>query len=65
MASLAGAVRLTAPTVPLFAVAWFIAILALLTRFFGVEIPWISEHFGDTMLIAFLVLTAGVVFRGI
>ena len=65
MASLAGAVRLSAPTVPLFAVAWFIAILALLARFFGLDIPWISENVADTLLIAFLILTAGVVFRGL
>ena len=65
MASLAGAVRLSAPTVPLFAVAWFIAVLALLGRFFGLDIPWVSDHFGDTLLIAFLLLSAGVVFKGL
>ena len=64
MASLAGAVRLTAPTVPLFGVAWFIAVLGLLARVFGLDIPWVSDHVADTFLIAFLVLTAGVVFRG-
>ena len=65
MASLAGAVRLTAPTVPLFAVAVVIALLGVLAHFLGMDIPWIAENTAETFLIAFLVLAAGVVFKGI
>ena len=55
---------LTAPSVPLFAVAVVLAVLAMLVQYGGVDIPVISEHAFNTLAIAFAVLTAGVLLRG-
>lgn len=65
MASLRGAISLSAPTVPVFGIAVFIALLAVLARFLGIEIPWVSDNVAETLLIAFAVLGAGVVFKGL
>jgi hypothetical protein len=65
MASLRGAISLSAPTVPVFGVAVFIALLAVLARFLGIHIPWVSDHVAETLLIAFAVLSAGVMFKGV
>ncbi|HKA99317.1 MAG TPA: hypothetical protein VKD02_00930 [Methyloceanibacter sp.] len=40
------------------------AVLALLVRYAGVAIPVVSGHSFETMLAAFLLLLAGVLFRG-
>ena len=55
---------LTAPYVPLFAIAVILAVLALLAHYGGVAIPFISTHAFDTLAVAFAVLTAGVLLRG-
>lgn len=55
---------LTAPSVPLFAIAVILAVLAMLVQYGGVSIPVISEHVFNTLAIAFAVLTAGVLLRG-
>lgn len=65
MASLRGAINLSAPTVPVFGIAVFIALLAVLARFLGIDIPWVSDNVAETLLIAFAVLGAGVVFKGL
>jgi len=65
MASLRGAIRLSAPTVPVFGLALFIALLAVLARFLGLNIPWVDEHVAETLMIAFAVLSAGVMFKGL
>jgi len=65
MAKVRGAYALTAPTVPVFAIALVLAILALVAQYAGVGIPWISGHVTETLTIAFAVLTAGVLFRGL
>ena len=41
-----------------------LAVLALLVRYAGVAIPVASGHSFETMLAAFLLLLAGVLFRG-
>lgn len=56
---------LTAPTVPLFAVAVILAVLAMLAQYGGVDIPLISEHVFNTLAVAFAILTAGVLLRGL
>jgi hypothetical protein len=65
MASLRGAISLSAPTVPVFGLALFIALLAVLARFLGINIPWVNDHVAETLLIAFVVLSAGVMFKGL
>ena len=41
-----------------------LAVLALLVRYAGVAIPVVSGHSFETMLAAFVLLLAGVLFRG-
>jgi hypothetical protein len=41
-----------------------LAVLALLVRYADVAIPVVSGHSFETMLAAFLLLLAGVLFRG-
>lgn len=55
---------LTAPTVPVFAIAVILAVLAMLAQYGGVDIPLISEHVFNTLAAAFVVMTAGVLLRG-
>lgn len=55
---------LTAPSVPLFAIAVVLAVLAMLVQYGGVDVPLVSEHVFNTLAIAFAVLTAGVLLRG-
>ena len=54
---------LTAPSVPLFAIAVILAVLAMLVQYGGVAIPIVSEHAFNTLAVAFAVLTAGVLLR--
>jgi len=56
---------LTAPSVPLFAIAVILAVLAMLAQYGGVDVPVVSEHVFNTLAIAFAVLTAGVLMRGV
>jgi hypothetical protein len=44
--------------------AVLLAVLALLVRYASVAIPVVSGHSFETMLAAFLLLLAGVLFRG-
>jgi hypothetical protein len=55
---------LTAPSVPLFAIAVVLAVLAMLVQYGGVAIPVVSEQVFNTLAVAFAVLTAGVLLRG-
>ncbi|MBA3999876.1 hypothetical protein [Brevundimonas sp.] len=55
---------LTAPSVPLFAIAVVLAVLAMLVQYGGIDIPVISEHAFNTLAVAFAILTAGVLLRG-
>lgn len=65
MAYRRGGFALTAPSVPLFVVSLVLAVAAMLANYGGVSIPWVSANVFDTLAIAFLVMTAGVVARGI
>jgi hypothetical protein len=65
MANARGAFALTAPTVPVFGIALVLAVAALAAHFGGVGIPWISGHVVETLGIAFALLTAGVVLKGL
>lgn len=56
---------LTAPTVPVFAIAVILAVLAMLAQYGGVDIPLISEHVFNTLAAAFVIMTAGVLLRGL
>lgn len=55
---------LTAPSVPLFAIAVVVAVLAMVVQYGGVDIPLISKHAFETLAVAFAILTAGVLLRG-
>ena len=57
-------VPLTAPSVPLFAIAVVLAVLSMLVQYSGIGIPFISEHVFTTLAVAFAILTAGVLLRG-
>ncbi|RYF90455.1 MAG: hypothetical protein EON95_16910 [Caulobacteraceae bacterium] len=65
MATRRAAFVLTAPSVPVFAIAVILAILALAAHYGGVAIPWIGGHVIETLTAAFVLLTAGVLLRGI
>lgn len=64
MAYRQGSLVLTAPSTPLFAVSVLLAIAAAVSHYGHVAIPLISAHEFDTMVLAFAVLTAGVLMRG-
>jgi hypothetical protein len=56
--------NLTPPSQVTFILAVLLAVLALLVRYANVVIPVVSGHSLETMLVAFLLLLAGVLFRG-
>lgn len=64
MAARRAGLPLTAPSVPLFAIAVVLAVLAMLVQYGGIDIPFIREHAFNTLALAFAVLTAGVLMRG-
>jgi hypothetical protein len=55
---------LSAPSQVTFILSVLLAILSLLVRYADVAIPVVSGHSYETMLVAFLLLLAGVLFRG-
>ncbi len=59
------AFALTAPTVPVFAIAVVLAVVALVAHYGGVAVPWVSGHVVETLTAAFALLTAGVLLRGL
>lgn len=56
--------NLSAPSQVTFLLAVLLAVLALLVRYAHAAIPVVVGHSFETMLIAFLLLLAGVLFRG-
>jgi hypothetical protein len=56
---------LTPPTRLTFIVSVALAILALLVHYGHVSIPVVSAHVFETLLIGYLVLLAGNLFRGL
>ncbi|MDP3632449.1 hypothetical protein [Phenylobacterium sp.] len=64
MAARRAGLPLTAPSVPLFAIAVVLAVLSMLVQYGGIDIPLIREHVFTTLAVAFAILTAGVLLRG-
>ena len=56
--------NLTPPSPLAFVLSVFLVILALLVRYAHVAIPVVSNHSFETLLAGFLLLLAGVMFRG-
>jgi len=65
MANRSRSLALTAPSTPLFVVSLVLAIVAAVAHYGNVGIPFVSAHVVDTLVLAFGVLTAGVVMRGV
>jgi hypothetical protein len=55
---------LTPPSRAVFFISVLLAVLALLVRYAHVAIPVVSDHSFETLLIAFLLLLAGNLFKG-
>jgi hypothetical protein len=55
---------LSPPTKVTFILSVFLAVLALLVRYAAAAIPVVSGNSFETLLAAFLLLLAGVLFRG-
>jgi uncharacterized membrane protein YeaQ/YmgE (transglycosylase-associated protein family) len=61
-----GRFHLTPPTFPIFIISLVLAVLALLVHYVGLRIPIITAaNVFDVLAIAYVVLLAGVLFRGI
>ena len=56
--------NLSPPSQVTFILSVLLAVLALLVRYADVAVPVVSGHSFETMLVAFLLLLAGVLFRG-
>ena len=56
--------NLTPPSQVTFILSVLLAILALLVKYAGAAIPVVSGHSFETMVLAFVLLLAGVLFRG-
>ncbi len=57
--------NLSAPTLPVFLVSIILAILAVLVAYAGIKIPVITGHAFLTLLIGYVVLLAGNLFKGV
>ncbi|MBV5270327.1 MAG: hypothetical protein JZU55_11045 [Afipia sp.] len=57
--------HLSAPTFPIFLLSLILAILAALSVYAGVKIPYISGHGFATLGISYLLLLAGNLFKGL
>ena len=55
---------LSAPSQVTFLLSGLLAVLALLARYADVAVPIVSGNSFETLLVAFLLLLAGVMFRG-
>jgi hypothetical protein len=55
---------LNPPTRVVFLISVFLALLAVLVRYAHVAIPVVSTYTFETLLVAFLLLLAGNLFRG-
>lgn len=54
---------LSAPTMPVFAIAVILALLAVIATF--VAIPFVTQYAFWVAVVAFIVLAAGCLFRGV
>ena len=57
--------NLSPPTNPVFIISVVLAILAVLVRYAGVNIPVVSGNVFETLAIAYIVLLVGKLFRGL
>ncbi|MCB1478821.1 MAG: hypothetical protein R3D43_12240 [Tepidamorphaceae bacterium] len=57
--------NLSPPTNPVFIISVVLAILAVLVRYAGVNIPVVSGNVFETLAIAYIVLLVGNLFRGL
>jgi uncharacterized membrane protein YeaQ/YmgE (transglycosylase-associated protein family) len=61
-----GRFHLTPPTFPIFILSLLLAVIALLVHYVGLKIPIITAaNVFDVLAIAYVVLLAGVLFRGL
>lgn len=60
-----GSFALTPPSVPLFAVAVVLTLLAALVHYKALAIPALSTHSFEVLLIGAVLLIAGALFRGV
>jgi hypothetical protein len=56
---------LTPPSRAVFIISVFLAILALLVKYAHANIPVVSSYTFETLLVAFLLLLAGNLYRGL
>ncbi|MEM8812747.1 MAG: hypothetical protein AAGF59_09030 [Pseudomonadota bacterium] len=57
--------RLSAPTMPIFLISLVLAILVALVKYGGVSIPFVSANLFESLGIAYLILLAGNLLKGI
>jgi hypothetical protein len=61
-----GSFVLTSPSFAIFAISLVLALIALLMRYAGVNVPVLrASHAFDLLAIGYVLLTIGVLFRGI
>lgn len=61
-----GGFALTPPSVAIFVVSFVLAVCALLVRYAHVSMPIVTPaHVFDVLALAYVVLTAGVLIRGV
>lgn len=61
-----GSFVLTPPTLGIFAISMVLALIALFMRYAGVNVPVIRpSHAFDLLAIGYVLLTLGVLFRGL
>ncbi len=57
--------NLSAPTLPVFIISVLLAIVAVLVVYAGVKIPVVGGYPFSTLLIGYVVLLAGNIFKGV
>ncbi|MBR1124375.1 hypothetical protein JQ628_22800 [Bradyrhizobium lablabi] len=57
--------NLSAPTLPVFLISVVLTVIALLVHYAGVSIPYAGKHVFEVLLVAYAVLFAGNIFKGI
>jgi CHASE2 domain-containing sensor protein len=66
MAYRRGSFALTPPSIWIFAISVILAVIAMLVRYAGINVPIVSAaRVFDVLVIAYLLLLAGVLFRRI
>jgi len=58
--------KLSAPTMPVFLISLIIAIAVAVVHFVpSINVPWVSKHAFESLAIAYIILLAGNVMKGI